>query len=353
MGLPVTPPLSPMLGRRADALPLGEMIYEPKWDGFRCLAFRDGDVVDLRSRHDRPLGRYFPELVEAIGALAEQRLVLDGEIVVPGPGGLDFDALLARVHPAASRVELLSRESPAVYVAFDLIARRDDDLRERPFTERRALLADALEGAGSRLHLTPATSDPDEATRWLGLEGSGIDGVMAKRADLPYQEGARAMTKVKRERTADCVVAGFRPYVDRPLLSSLLLGLYDEQGLLRHIGVVQAFTKERRRELLDELGRLAVPLTGHPWEHGFLMGGGPTGRLAGAAGRWAPGEMALDWVPIAPERVCEVAYDQLDHLRLRHPARFRRWRPDREPRSCTLDQLASAPVDAAGLLAIG
>jgi ATP-dependent DNA ligase len=349
----VTAPLAPMLGRRVDRLPDGDWIYEPKWDGFRCLAFRSGADIDLRSRHDRPLARYFPEVVAGLGDLRSTDFVLDGEIVVPGPAGFDFDALLARVHPAASRVERLSRESPARFVVFDAIALDGKDLRERPFSDRRARLS-ALVGEGSStVEVTPATRDPAVAAEWLASSGQGIDGVMAKAADLPYRPGQRAMLKVKPERTADCVVAGFRPYVDRPLLSSLLLGLYDAAGELRHFGIVQSFTRKRRRELLDELAPLQVPLSGHPWERGFLTAGGATGRLAGAAGRWSPIEMALDWVPLAPERVCEVAYDQLDHWRLRHPARFRRWRPDRDPSSCTLDQLAPAATGRPGAPSLG
>jgi ATP-dependent DNA ligase len=339
-----------MLGRRVDELPAGDWIFEPKWDGFRCLAFRRGGEVDLRSRHDRPLGRYFPELVGALEDLHSEDFVLDGEIVVPGRAGLDFDALLARVHPAASRVERLSRETPAQFIAFDVLARDGEDLRERPFRERRELLCGLAADARPSVRVTPATRDRALAAQWLAGAGGGIDGVMAKAGDLTYRPGARAMLKVKPERTADCVVAGFRPYVDRPLLSSLLLGLYDDAGELRHIGIVQSFTQKRRRELLEELAPIRVPLAGHPWEHGFLTGGGPTGRLAGAAGRWSPNEMALDWVPLAPERVCEVAYDQLDHGRLRHPARFRRWRPDRVPRSCTLDQLVAPGIDTAHVL---
>jgi ATP-dependent DNA ligase len=341
-----------MLGRRVDKLPAGDWIYEPKWDGFRALAFRaDGDV-DLRSRHDRPLARYFPELVEGLRELRSTSFVLDGEIIVPGSAGLDFDALLARVHPAASRVGRLSLETPARFVAFDLIACEGEDLRAEPFVDRRALLLELIGEPRTTVRATPATRDPALAAEWLAAAGGGIDGVMAKAPDLRYRPGARAMLKVKPDRTADCVVAGFRPYVDRPLLSSLLLALYDDADELRHIGIVQSFTQTRRRELLEELAPLRVSLSGHPWEHGFLTAGGPTGRLAGAAGRWTPGEMALDWVPLAPERVCEVAYDQLDHQRLRHPARFRRWRPDRTARSCTLDQLAS-PGARAGALALG
>jgi ATP-dependent DNA ligase len=336
-----------MLARRADSLPAGEYLYEPKWDGFRCLAFRDRGDVDLRSRNDRPLGRYFPELVRALLDLGEERLVLDGEIVVSGPTGFAFDALLARVHPAASRVERLSRETPARFVAFDILACGGDDLRAQPFARRRTKLEEVLAAATEAVRPTPITAVEEEASRWLDCQpGSGIDGVVAKRADLRYEAGARRMVKVKRERTADCVVAGFRTFFDRPLLSSLLLGLYDGAGDLRHIGVVTAFSTRRRRELLAELAPLAVPLRGHPWEHGFLIGGSSMGRLAGAAGRWSPGEMGLDWVPLAPERVCEVAFDQLDRERLRHPARFRRWRPDRDARSCTLDQMepAATPV---------
>jgi ATP-dependent DNA ligase len=340
-----------MLGRRVDELPVGDWIYEPKWDGFRCLVFAS-DEIDLRSRHDRPLARYFPELVRGLSDVSGAGFVLDGEIVVPGPAALDFDGLLARVHPAASRVERLSRETPAQFVAFDLIARDGQDLRDRPFRERRALLSELIGDPGPAVRVTPATRDPALAADWLDSAGSGIDGVMAKAGDMRYLPGARAMLKVKPERTADCVVAGFRPYVDRPMLSSLLLGLYDAAGQLRHFGIVQSFTQARRRELLEELAPLRVPLDGHPWEHGFLIGGGATGRLAGAAGRWSPGEMALDWVPLTPERVCEVAYDQLDHERLRHPARFRRWRPDRTPASCTLDQLDSGGAAAADLLAL-
>src|SRR5919202_1875449 len=280
----VTPPVTPMLARLARKLPLDGYLYEPKWDGFRCLAFRDGDELDLRSRNQRPLARYFPEIVEALLGLAEPRFVLDGELVVED----GFEALLARLHPAASRVERLRAETPASFVAFDLLGLGDDDLRERSFAARR---------------------------------------------------GRRAMVKVKRERTADCVVAGFRWLVDRPLPSSLLLGLYDDEERLRHVGLASAFSERLRHELLERLRPLRAPLAGHPWEHGFLLAGSPAGRLHGAAGRWAPEEMELDWTPVAPELVCEVAYGEVDGHRFRHPARFRRWRPDRDPASCRLEQL--------------
>jgi ATP-dependent DNA ligase len=347
----VKPPVAPMLARLARELPLNGFVYEPKWDGFRCLAFRDGADVDLRSRNQRPLARYFPEIVEALLGLPEPRFALDGELVVATPAGLDFEALLARLHPAASRVERLRRESPASFVAFDLLAAGDDDLRDRPLSERRRLLEALFEHTRAPLHLTPSSDDAAVAAAWLDrFQGAGIDGVVAKRTDLRYEPGKRAMVKVKRERTADCVVAGFRWFADRPLPSSLLLGLYDAEGALRHVGVASAFAEEARRELLDRLRPLAVPLEGHPWERGFLLPGARTGRLRGAAGRWDPEEMTQDWTPLAPELVCEVAYDQLDDHRFRHPARFRRWRPDRDASSCLLTQLDLAAADVRELL---
>ena len=320
-----------MLARLARELPLDGYLYEPKWDGFRCLAFRDGDEIDLRSRNQRPLARYFPEIVEALLGLEEPRFVLDGELVVED----GFEALLARLHPAASRVERLRAETPASFVAFDVLAVGDDDLRERPFPARRARLARLLHGAPPPLLLTPITGDSARAAEWL----ERYEGVVAKHADLRYEAGRRAMVKVKRERTADCVVAGFRWLVDRPLPSSLLLGLYDDEERLRHVGLASAFSEDLRHELLERLRPLRVPLEGHPWEHGFLLAGSPAGRLRGAAGRWAPEEMEQDWTPVAPELVCEVSYGEVDGHRFRHPARFRRWRPDRDPASCRLEQL--------------
>jgi ATP-dependent DNA ligase len=343
VSLPVEPPLAPMLARLQRELPLGPYVYEPKWDGFRCLAFRDGDDVDLRSRHGRPLARYFPEVTAALRSLDRDGFVLDGEIVLEADR-FDFAALLARLHPAASRVERLSAETPATLIAFDLLALGDADLRARPFEERRSLLENLVGEGTSALRVTQLTDDPDVAARWLERShGSGVDGVVAKRRDAPYEAGLRAMVKVKHERTADCVVAGFRWLVDRPLPSSLLLGLYDAGGELRHIGVASAFAEHQRRALLEELEPLAVMLAGHPWEHGFLVAGSPVGRLKGAAGRWTP-EMEQDWVPVAPTRVCEVAYDHVDRDRFRHPARFRRWRPDRDPRSCTFEQFEILPA---------
>jgi ATP-dependent DNA ligase len=330
--------IAPMLARLERELPRDGYVYEPKWDGFRGLLLRDRGEVELRSRNQRQLGRYFPELVEAALGLPAERFVLDGEILATKDSRPHFAALLARLHPAASRVERLRHETPGLFVAFDLLELQDEDLRGRPFRERRALLEDLLAGVGRPLVLTPLTDDHAEAMKWLEspLE-AGIDGVVAKHEDLRYEEGARRMVKVKRERTADCVVAGVRWYVGEPLPSSLLLGLYDGEEL-RHVGIASSFTSAERRRLPEELGPYIAPLEGHPWEHGFLLGGGHTGRLAGAAGRWSP-EMEHDWTPLAPELVCEVQFHQLDDHRFRYPARFRRWRPDRDPRSCTLDQL--------------
>jgi ATP-dependent DNA ligase len=349
MTLPLRPPVTPMLGRLSRELPRDGYIYEPKWDGFRCLVFREGDEVELRSRHDRPLGRYFPELCEAFVSTADDAFVIDGEVLVIGRTGFDFPALMGRIHPAASRVALLRRESPAVFVAFDLLALADDDLRERPFRERRTRLERLIRAAAPPLHVTPATEDSAVAEHWLDrYQGNGIDGVMAKPRDLRYQVGARAMIKVKHERTADCVVGGTRLFDDPPAVASLLLGLYDS-GALVHVGVVSALSERRRRQLLEELRPYVVPLAGHPWQAGFLIGGGSTGRLPGAAGRWTP-DMELDWVPLAPVLVCEVAYDELDSNRFRHPARFRRWRPDREATSCTLEQLKEPDITPAEVL---
>jgi ATP-dependent DNA ligase len=341
--LPLSPPIAPMLARLARELPAGDWVYEPKWDGFRCLAFAAGPDVDLRSRNQRPLARYFPELVGAL-ALLPRSAVLDGEIVI-GPGAGGFEALLARLHPSASRVERLARGTPAALVAFDLLADGGEDVRPLAFAERRARLEALLSGASALLQLTPATADRSRASGWLDAPpGSGIDGVVAKRRDLPYAAGRRTMVKVKRERTADCVVAGFRTYANEPVVASLLLGLWHRSGALVHVGVASSFPEADRRALFAVLAP-AVPLAGHPWERGFNLGASPVGRLAGSAGRWDPAEMTLDWTALAPERVAEVAYDQLDGLRFRHPARLVRWRPDRDARSCTLEQLGPSAAD--------
>ena len=326
-------PLPPMLGKLVRELPEGEFVYEPKWDGFRALALRERGKVDIRSRHGNPLGRYFPELVKALCTLAEARFVVDGEII---PDDGDFSALMARLHPAASRVERLSRETPASFVAFDLLALGDATLLETPFEQRRARLEELLAAAPPRVRLTETTRDRDEAAQWLAEH----EGVIAKPLDLTYGPGKRWLLKVKRERTADCVVAGFRWRVDRPLPSSLLLGLHDEEGTLQHVGFAASFGVLQAETLLQELKPCVTSLAGHPWEEGFLVGGGNVGRLRGAAGRWVPG-MTMDWTPVAPVLVAEVGYDQVDVDRFRHPARFKRWRPDRDPRSCTFDQLVA------------
>jgi ATP-dependent DNA ligase len=334
----IQPPLEPMLGRLVRELPTGDYIYEPKWDGFRCLVFRDGDDIDLRSRNGKPFARYFPEVVEAIRAIEHDRFVMDGELLACKDGRFDFNALMLRLHPAKSRADELARTTPASFVAFDLLALGDDDLLDAPFAERRTRLEGVTpRHSGDRIRLTPATEDADEARRWLTGAGPEIDGVMAKGRDLPYTPGARTMLKVKQARTLDVVVAGMRG-ADNPLrVSSLLLGLYDEAGTLHHIGVAANLGKTRAVEVLRELERDIVPLAGHPWEQGFLIGGGALGRLRGAAARWTP-DMPQDWVPLSGTRVAEVSYDRADDGRLRYPARLVRWRPDRDPRSCTFDQ---------------
>jgi ATP-dependent DNA ligase len=345
------PPLRPMLARLVHELPpADDYLFEPKWDGFRCLATRDGDDVELISRHGRPLGRYFPELTSALGALAAERFTLDGEILAAVGGRFDFEALMGRLHPAPSRVRRLAASTPALYVAFDLPAHNGHSLAESPFAERRRRLAQLLADAEPPIHLTPATTDRAVARRWLReFQGAGLDGVVAKHRDLRYQPGARAMLKVKHERTVECVVAGVRGTPDPPEVSSMLLGLYTDDGTLEHIGVASSFARAARRAFAEELRQMAGPLAGHPWEHGFLTGGGAMGRLKGAAGRWVPG-MSLDWVPLRPELVAEVRVTQVDGHRLRHPARFVRWRPDRDPRSCHVEQLEYPPPPSADVL---
>jgi ATP-dependent DNA ligase len=296
----------------------------------------------MRSRTGRPLSRYFPEIVAALRDVPERSFVVDGEIIATRDGRADFAALMARLHPAASRVVRLAVETPATLFLFDALGIGELDLTAVPFEGRRRALEAVFADAPPPIRLTIVTPDPDVAAGWLALPAEhGIDGVMAKDRCQPYSPGKRAMSKVKAERTADCVVAGFRLFGEQRELGSLLLGLYDV-GELRHVGVVTSFPKIRRLALLDELLPDVVPLAEHPWREGYATEGGPMGRLRGAAGRWLP-EMGLDWVPLAPQRVVEVAYDQLDGIRFRHPARFRRWRPDRDAASCTVDQLREAP----------
>ena len=331
-----------MLARAAHTLPTSEgMVYEPKWDGFRGIVFRDGDELELGSRNERPLTRYFPELAPPLRAQLPPRCVLDGEIVIATATGLDFEALLQRIHPAESRIRTLAARTPASYVAFDLLALGDDDLRRRPFAERRRILEEVLSSAEPPLHLTPATTDPAVAEEWFRrFEGAGLDGVVAKPADLAYLEDQRVMTKVKHERTADCVVAGFR-WHKQSGVGSLLLGLYDDAGHLHHVGVAASFSARRRQELVDELaGYREEALPGHPWE-AWAEAAGPDGgdrRMPGGASRWNAGQ-GRAWEPLRPELVAEVAFDHLQGDRFRHATQFRRWRPDRDPSSCTYSQV--------------
>jgi ATP-dependent DNA ligase len=341
-----------MLAKLArDMPPADNLFYEPKWDGFRCIVFRDGADVELGSRNEKPLTRYFPELLEPLRAEVPERCVLDGEIVIATSHGLDFEALLQRIHPAASRIKLLGEQTPASFVAFDLLALGDEDYRERPFADRRAALESALAGARPPVHLTPATRDRDVATVWFDrFEGAGLDGVVAKSADLPYKENERVMLKVKHARTADCVVAGFRWHKSGGVVGSLLLGLYDDEGTLHHVGVASGFSQARMREFVDEIAALREnALDGHPWAEWASAPAEMTGRMPGGASRWNAGR-DLSWEPLRPERVVEVAYDHLQGDRFRHATQFVRWRPDREPRSCTYSQLdAAVPEELAAV----
>ncbi|MGI8686495.1 MAG: ATP-dependent DNA ligase [Acidimicrobiales bacterium] len=345
MDLPVMPPVAPMLAKAAKALPAaGDMLFEPKWDGFRCIVFRDGDEVELGSRNEKPLTRYFPEVVDAVRAQLPDKVVLDGELVIAGDSGLAFEALLQRIHPADSRVRLLAEQTPASFVAFDILALGDRDLRRTPFAQRRALLCDALAGVVPPVHVTPCTDDREVATDWFHrFEGAGLDGVIAKPAGVLYKEGDRAMVKVKHERTADCVVAGFRWHKSGPVVGSLLLGLYDDEGVLHHVGVAAAFTMARRRELVEELAPYRTDRDDSRFD----------GRAPGGHSRWNAGR-DLSFEPLRPELVCEVAYDHLEGERFRHATHFRRWRPDREPQSCTYAQLETAvPEELAHVFGAG
>jgi ATP-dependent DNA ligase len=342
MDLPVQPPVKPMLAKAATKVPTGDLFYEPKWDGFRCVVFRDGDEVELGSRNERPLTRYFPEVVAAVKANLPERCVVDGEIVVPAGDRLHFEALLQRIHPAESRINLLAEQTPASFVAFDLLALGDESLLETPFAERRVRLETALRDSRPPVYLTSVTRDPATAERWFEtFEGAGLDGVVAKAADLPYGPDQRLMTKVKHVRTADCVVAGFRWHKSGPIVGSLLLGLYDGSGELQHIGVAASFPMKRRAELVEELAPYrAEALDGHPWQdwaNAQVQADGEN-RMPGAVSRWNA-KKDLSWVPLRPELVVEIKYDQLEGRRLRHTGQFLRWRPDRDPRSCTYDQL--------------
>jgi ATP-dependent DNA ligase len=339
-----------MLSAASDALPEGDgWQFEPKWDGFRTLVFRDGDEILLQSRDEKPMNRYFPELVAPLARALPSRCVLDGEIVIVGAAGLDFEALLLRIHPAESRVKLLAGETPSSFVAWDLLALDDEDLREEPLAARRKRLERALSGAAPPVHLSPATRDRAMALDWFRrFEGAGLDGVMAKRLDEPYRAGERTMIKVKHKRTADCVVAGFRWHKNGAgtMVGSLLLGLYDDEGTLHHVGVTAAFTTAVRKQLVAELAPLRRnALEGHPWRHWAEAQDDAAAkgqRLPGATSRWNRGK-DLSWEPLRPERVCEVAYDHMQGTRFRHAAQFVRWRPDKRPEDCRYDQLEVTP----------
>jgi len=353
MRLPVMPPVQPMLAKAVKGIPdpakHGGLSFEPKWDGFRALVFRDGDEVEIASRNTKPLTRYFPEVVEALKANLPQRCVLDGEIVLAIGDRLEFEKLQERIHPADSRVRMLAQTTPAAYVAFDLLALGDEDYTHRPFAERRAALEGALAEAQAPVHLTRVTDDPAVAQQWFEqFEGAGLDGVVAKPVATPYQPNARTMLKIKHDRTADVVVAGYRLHKtsteQNPLLGSLLLGLYDGQGRLQHIGVSASFTAKRRAELVDELADLVCEdLSEHPWgawsEWAIAQSTfGGADRVPGTQSRWSQGK-DLSFVPLRPERVIEVGYDHMEGSRFRHTAQFKRWRPDRDPESCGYDQL--------------
>ncbi|MGW2848699.1 ATP-dependent DNA ligase [Streptomyces sp. NPDC001274] len=353
MDLPVMPPVKPMLAKAVATIPPG-MQYEAKWDGFRAIVHRDGDEVVIGSRTGKPLTRYFPELVTAVRDNLPPRCVIDGEIVVAHHGRLDFDRLSERIHPAASRVRLLAERNPASLIAFDVLAVGDESLLATPQADRRAVLVAALSGAAPPVHLAPATTDRDIALEWFErYEGAGLDGVVAKPLGLPYRPDVRVMYKIKHERTADCVVAGYRLHKSGPVVGSLLLGLYDSEGVLQHVGVCSAFPMKRRAELVAELEPLRTGFDGHPWAAWEDSGAHERARLPGAPSRWS-GKKDQSWVPLRPERVCEVAYEHMEGDRFRHTARFRRWRPDRTPASCTYAQLEEVVrYDLAEVLSAG
>jgi ATP-dependent DNA ligase len=334
-----------MLAKLTDEVPVGDFLYEPKWDGFRALVFRDGDDIVIQSRDEKPFNRYFPELIVPLAENLPPRCVLDGEIVIAGSRGLDFEAMLLRIHPAASRVAKLAEQTPASFVAWDLLALGDDDLRERPQEDRRDRLEQVLAAARPPVYLTPATRDRAKALDWFErFEGAGLDGVVAKPLQGAYQPGKRAMFKIKHARTADCVVAGFRWYKDEKgiRVGSLLLGLYDSEGTLQHVGVTSSFTSERRAALVKELAPLREnALDGHPWAEWAIAQSEQ--RMPGGSSRWNRGK-DLSWEPVRAERVCEVAYDHLQGTRFRHATTFVRWRPDKPASDCRLDQLEEVPA---------
>ena len=345
MKLPVDPPVLPMLAKRLGEVPTGEgYVFEPKWDGFRTLVFRDGAEIMLQSRDEKPMNRYFPELEAPLLALLPEQCVLDGEVVLVTPKGLDFELLQQRLHPAASRVKMLSKETPVSIVFFDLLAEGEEDLRATPFAERRARLEKMLAKAQPPIHLTPATSDRDLAIDWFQrFEGAGLDGVMAKATASLYEPNKRTMFKVKHERTCDAVVAGFRWHKngENELIGSLLLGLFDDEGRLHHVGVTASFTAEKRRELATFLEPYRKDsIENHPWKD--WANAQIDFKKPGMQSRWSRGK-TMEWEPVRPELVCEVAYDHMQGSRFRHTAQFRRWRHDKPPSECRFDQLEVTP----------
>ncbi|MCE3284524.1 MAG: putative ligase-like protein [Steroidobacteraceae bacterium] len=334
------PPVEPMLAKLADELPVGDYLYEPKWDGFRAIVFRGKDDVYIQSRDSRPLDRYFPELHDALLERLPTECVVDGEIVIATPRGLDFDTLQLRLHPAASRVEKLARQTPSSFVAFDVLAMGNRDLMDTPQAERRAALETLLAKVKPPVHLTPVTRDRTVALDWLTrFEGAGLDGVIAKPRSGIYLPGKRAMIKVKHVRTAECVVAGFRWYRSgQDAVGSLLLGLYDDSGVLQHVGVASSFTMSMRTQLVKELAPLRKKaMDDHPWRE-WASAAAESSRMPGGQSRWSAGK-DLSWEPLRIERVCEVKYDHMQGDRFRHAAIFLRWRPDKRPRDCRYDQL--------------
>ncbi len=353
MALPFDAPIDPMLAKNATKLPTDEgWLFEPKWDGFRCLVFRDGDDVELWSRSRKPLTRYFPELLDPLRAALPERAVVDGEVIVAIDGALDFDALGQRIHPADSRVRMLAETTPADFVAFDVLAVGDEDLRPTPFGQRRERLVELLGDARAPIHVTPATDDPAVGRDWFErFEGAGLDGVIGKPVADPYAEGKRTLLKLKHQRTADVVVAGYRIHKSGEGVGSLILGLYDD-GRLQHIGVASSFTAKKRVALLDELAPHHVDdVSGHPWQEWLEAEAHADQRMPGAPSRWSGGRDA-SWIPLDATQVAEVTFNQLSGGRLRHPAKFLRWRTDREPTSCTYDQLhVAAPEELRAVLA--
>lgn len=354
MDLPVMPPIKPMLAKALETLPDGELALEPKWDGFRCIVFKDGDEIVLGSRNQKPFNRYFPELFEPLRASLPDRCVVDGELIVAIDGSLDFDALGQRIHPADSRVNMLAEKTPVSYVAFDLLALDDDSFLEQPFRARRKALENIAPGFTDSIHLAPMTTDRTEAMEWFHtLEGAGLDGLIAKPLDGLYVQDKRVQFKLKHVRTIDCVVAGYRMHKSGDGVGSLILGLYTDDGSLNHVGVSASFTAKRRAELLEEMAPYVLDdISGHPWASWMEAEAHVDGSMPGAPNRWS-GANGRDqsWIPVRPERVVEVRYVLATDGRFRGTTRMLRWRPDREPESASIDQFPTLePVDIGTVL---